>query len=106
MEAVVVSPALYILRCEDDTWYVGITFNLNIRFAQHWSGVGAKWTRLHKPVEVVEVIYPATNENEKTLELMNKYGWERVRGGSWTKIEMNRPKQIGSTDYNSGSDRG
>jgi putative endonuclease len=86
MEAINVSQCLYVLRCEDDTWYVGISYNFNIRMAQHWSGRAAKWTRLHRPLAVHEVIYPATNENEKTLELMERYGKDKVRGGSFCRI--------------------
>jgi predicted GIY-YIG superfamily endonuclease len=88
MEALCVHPCVYILKCEDDCWYVGITFNLNIRMSQHWSGEGAKWTRLHKPVSIDAVIYPASKEieDQKTLELMEIYGKEKVRGGKYCKI--------------------
>jgi predicted GIY-YIG superfamily endonuclease len=79
---------VYVLKCEDDCYYVGITRNLNMRMAQHWTGEGAKWTRLHKPISVVEVIYPATmeSENATTQRYMELYGKEFVRGGAWCKI--------------------
>ena len=87
MEAVSVSPCVYVLKCEDDCWYVGITHNLNFRLGQHFGGSGSKWTKLHKPLELVEVIYPGTREMEdsKTKALVAEFG-DKVRGGSWCKV--------------------
>lgn len=83
-------PCLYVLELEDSCWYVGITTNFNYRMAQHFSGQGAIWTKEHKPKRVFKVFYPATREmeNEKTLQLIEKYGAEFVRGGSWTKLAV------------------
>ena len=89
MDPILVYPSLYVLKLEDDCYYIGISHNLNQRWSQHYSGSGAKWTRLHKPVEVVKVIYPATEkdiENRITLEYMETYGKEKVRGGSYCKV--------------------
>lgn len=83
---IVIAPCIYVLELEDGYYYVGITYSLNLRMAQHWTGVGAKWTRLHKPIAVREVIYPATEEDEdtKTIQLMGRYGYDKVRGGKWS----------------------
>ena len=67
-----------------------MSHNLNRRWSQHWSGNGAKWTRLHKPLEVVKVKYPAIEkgiENKITLEFMEIYGKEKVKGGSYCKVD-------------------
>lgn len=89
MESVLVSPCVYVLECEDECWYVGITLDLNKRYAQHLSGKAAGWTRLHKPLRVVEVIFQDASlklENETTKRYMEKYGADAVKGGSWCKI--------------------
>ncbi len=44
---------VYILRCADDSYYVGHTTNLEIRLAQHESGEVNGWTRHRLPVELV-----------------------------------------------------
>ena len=61
---------------------------MNYRFAQHLAGNGAKWTRLHKPIKVIEVIVNATlaQENEVTKRYMEQWGNDNVKGGSWTKF--------------------
>jgi predicted GIY-YIG superfamily endonuclease len=87
MDSITIYPIVYVLRCEDDTWYVGITYNFNIRMAQHWNNEGSRWTKLHKPLYIHEVIYPAKPEDEdkKTLELIERWGRDKVRGGNYCK---------------------
>ncbi len=88
MEQIIVSPLLYVLRLENNKYYIGTTYNLNFRYAQHAQGHGAKWTRLHKPVEVVRIIMNSTPqmENDITREYMALYGKDNVRGGSWCQL--------------------
>ena len=45
---------VYILRCNDDTLYTGITTDLNRREEEHNSSkLGAKYTKLRRPVKLV-----------------------------------------------------
>jgi predicted GIY-YIG superfamily endonuclease len=88
MKGLMVYPVVYVLKLEDECWYVGITMDLNKRLGQHFSGDGAKWTKMHKPIGVDKIIYPAdgdTIENDTTKEYMALYGTEKVKGGSWCK---------------------
>ena len=84
LEPIVVYPVVYVLKLEDECYYIGITMNLNQRLAQHWSGAGAKWTRLHKPVKVAYITYMGC-EQEITDEMIRQHGREFVRGGSHTR---------------------
>lgn len=43
----------YILECNDGSYYVGSTKNLQRRLRQHQRGKGAKYTRSHAPVKLV-----------------------------------------------------
>ena len=40
---------VYILECEDGSYYTGWTNDLNRRFEMHCNGNGAKYTRTHHP---------------------------------------------------------
>ena len=56
---------LYVLECEPanghhPTYYIGVSYSLNNRLAQHTSNRGSQWTRLHKPVRVAECRMNAT----------------------------------------------
>ena len=89
MKPIIVEPVVYVLQLEDEKIYVGITYNFNLRYAQHLCGQGAKWTRLHRPLHVLE-IHPAGSyelENAKTKEFMDRCGWDNVRGGYWCQIK-------------------
>ena len=56
---------VYMLRCADGTLYTGITIDVVRRVAEHNGdgGLGARYTRSRRPVEVVYV-EPAANRAE------------------------------------------
>ena len=42
---------VYIILCEDDSYYTGITNDLINRFNKHSKGMGANYTKLRKPLK-------------------------------------------------------
>lgn len=44
---------MYILLCDDGSYYTGSTTNIELRMAQHWSGECANHTRKHPPVKLL-----------------------------------------------------
>jgi len=44
---------MYILKCNDGTYYTGSTVNLKKRLNEHQSGVGANYTKKRLPVDLV-----------------------------------------------------
>lgn len=44
---------MYVLLCADDTLYTGFSTDVERRFQQHVKGVGAKYTRSHRPVKIL-----------------------------------------------------
>ena len=80
---------VYILELEGNNWYVGFSQDLHTRIASHFLGAGSKWTQLHKPLSVYKVQLGDTIlENCITIALMCRYGFEKVRGGSYCNVEM------------------
>ena len=69
---------VYILRCADDSYYVGSTTHLEFRLWQHQHGAGAEYTKRRLPVELVfshETASPAEAFGlEKQLQ-----GWRRAK---------------------------
>ena len=83
---------VYTLLLEDNCYYVGYSQDAQVRICSHFLGAGSKWTILHKPKEIISICPGDTLlETLKTLALMCKYGFEKVRGGSYTNIEMKEP---------------
>ncbi len=44
---------LYILECNDGSFYTGITKDIDRRLKAHKDGRGASYTRMHRPVEFI-----------------------------------------------------
>jgi putative endonuclease len=44
---------VYVLLCSDNSFYTGMTNNLEKRFLDHQKGLGGSYTRSHKPVKIV-----------------------------------------------------
>jgi putative endonuclease len=45
--------SVYILSCADDSYYTGLTRDLDRRLAEHKKGRGARWTQRRRPVKLV-----------------------------------------------------
>ena len=58
----------YILRCGDGSLYTGWTNDLGKRVESHNGGTGAKYTRTHRPVELVYYEAFATKEEAMRRE--------------------------------------
>ena len=46
---------VYILLCEDDSYYTGHGTDVKYRFEQHKKGRGARYTKMHKPEKIVYI---------------------------------------------------
>ena len=45
---------VYILQCENNSFYTGYTNNLEKRFAAHLNGTASKYTRSFKPICIAQ----------------------------------------------------
>ena len=86
----------YVLLLNNGNFYVGSSNNLFTRFNQHIYDLdySSKWVRHHGPVvRVVEVIRNSSLDDEvyKTLEFMEMFGYQSVRGAHWTTVELRGP---------------
>ncbi len=57
--------AVYILRCNDGTYYTGITNDMDKRLNAHNAGKGAKYTKPRLPVTLAYT-EPATDRSAAT----------------------------------------
>ena len=82
--------SLYVLQLANGKFYVGKSADVIKRFDQHKNGTGSAWTKLHKPVRLLET-RPLTSihdETNVTKDLMKKYGIDNVRGGAYTAVTL------------------
>ncbi len=81
---------IYALKLEGDNYYIGRTQDLGRRILKHQEGNASKWTAKHRFVCCVEcwACRSELDEDFRTKQYMQKYGIERVRGGSYTSIKL------------------
>jgi adenine-specific DNA methylase len=73
---------VYVIRCEDDSFYTGQTDNVVRRYDEHLNG-RAEWTSTHKPVELIHWEEFKTREEAVAREQELKTGF----GRKWLKRE-------------------
>jgi len=71
-------PYVYILRCRDNSYYVGSTKELERRLAEHQAGVGAEYTRHRLPVELAWALEMSRIDDAFALEKRIQ-GWSRAK---------------------------
>ena len=104
---------VYVLECENDKYYIGVTGNFDRRMQNHWDRTGSVFTKKHKPIRILvkktigsNKVHALDEEKRMTSKYRLKYGPENV-GGNFSKktdtlvekelmenaLKMNRPKK-------------
>ncbi len=78
-------PTVYVIRCENDSFYIGQTENLLKRWQEHKKGK-ASWTSKYKPLEVIHHEEFATQDEAIKREKDLKTGF----GRKWLKREYEK----------------
>lgn len=89
---------IYTLLLRENKYYVGFTENLEQRMVAHFTGEGAKWTQVYKPIKIIEVVPEIHDWHEDfvTLVMMKKHGINNVRGGNWCQTQ---PLTVNPVNY-------
>src|ERR1700722_16710055 len=100
---------IYVLKLEQEKYYVGKTRKtVQERYVEHISGKGSEWTRLYKPIKILEEIQDCDkfDEDKYVKKFMSKYGIENVRGGSYTTIMLtHEQKELLEKEITAADDR-
>lgn len=81
---------IYVLKLENDKYYVGKTQNIEKRMDDHFNGNGSVWTKKYKPISIIEKFKEKSqfDEDNVTKTYMQRHGIENVRGGSYTTMTI------------------
>lgn len=83
---------IYILQLEQQKYYIGKTNNPQFRLEHHFNSNGSEWTKIYKPLKVLEIKPNCDDydEDKYTRIYMDKYGINNVRGGSYSSIRLDK----------------
>lgn len=83
---------IYVLKLENNKYYVGKTSNPSFRMESHFNENGSAWTRKYKPIKLEALIPDCDDydEDKYTKIYMDKYGIDNVRGGSFVSIKLDK----------------
>jgi len=83
-------PFMYILECNDGSFYTGSTTNLERRLWEHQNGEGANYTKKRLPVKLVySEEYDRIDETfyrEKEVQGWNREKKVSLIQGNWNKL--------------------
>ena len=96
---------IYILQLEQGKYYVGKTINPSFRLESHFNSNGSAWTKLYRPIKMVELIPNCDDydEDKYTRMFMDKYGMDNVRGGSFVSVELEQSTKTHLTQMKNGT---
>ena len=83
---------IYVLKQQNNKYYVGKTVNPKFRLDTHFKTGGCAWTKKYKPTQIIG-LFPdcdTFDEDKYTIKYMKKYGIENVRGGSFCQVSLDR----------------
>ncbi len=82
---------VYILKCSDNSYYTGVTNNLENRFYQHQEGLDETcYTYSRRPLELK--YFEVINDNKQAIKREKQIkGWSRVKkealiNGNWGNL--------------------
>jgi len=74
--------SVYLLRCDDDSLYCGITTDISRRLKEHQNGTAARYTAARGPVTLVYTQGPFTHsealKREYVIKQLSKHQKEKL----------------------------
>lgn len=86
-----ITPIIYVLKLENDKYYVGKTSNLEARIEQHKNEQNCEWIIKYPFVSLLSSHNQTSihDENNTALEMIETYGLDNVRGGFLCYMQVN-----------------
>jgi len=90
---------VYMLKCSDDSYYIGTTTNIEKRIAEHRAKLGGAYTSIRLPVEVV-FFQPCASKDEATAAERQLKGWSRKKKEAFIKKDWEKLSTLSKKNFN------
>ena len=89
---------VYVILCDDNSYYVGASSDMPRRWSEHTGGKGAEWTKKHHPIRIIHHEKFCSQDDAFSREKELKTGF----GRKWLKREFanDRLRQAGKDPKN------
>lgn len=89
---------VYILKCKDESFYVGRTNDIDKRISEHSVGQGCFYTAQRLPIELVFMQAVSSKQEAYVLEMQIKK-WSRAKkqaliAGDWEQLTLLAKKKF------------
>ena len=78
---------VYVIQCEDKSFYTGITTDIQRRFTEHLKRKGGRYTRSHRPEKVIYT-ENRLNRSEALKREDQIKGWSREKKIQILKLDL------------------
>lgn len=86
---------VYLILCRNGSFYCGITNRPQQRYTAHAEGKGARYTRMHKPLEM-RLLYAAISRTQAAqIEPQIKKLKPLQKQALWHKLSVPMPEEAG-----------
>ena len=99
---------IYVLQLKSGKYYVGKTSTPEFRIKSHFNASGSLWTKKYSPLKIIDLIPDCDNfdEDKYTIKYMEKFGIDNVRGGSYTRFNLDKStKNLINKNISSATDK-
>ncbi len=81
---------IYILKLEQNKYYVGLTKYPESRIQEHFNGTGSTFTKTFKPIQLIHSFntFDRYDEDKTVKQYMSKYGILKFIDGTYSIIEL------------------
>ena len=92
---------IYVLKCSDNSFYIGQTNDIDRRLTEHREGKGAEWTKNHLPFELIhwEIFETREEAVKREQDLKTGFGRKWLKR-SYEKGGLSSARQAGGTVKN------
>ena len=84
---------VYILKCNDGSYYVGSNDNIEKRLFEHQNGTGSAYTASKRPIKLLHVETFGTRIESKSAEWQIK-GWSRKKKEAYMKQDWEELRKL------------
>lgn len=83
---------IYAIKLEKDKYYIGKISNPQFLLQSNFDSNVSSQTKKYKPLKVIEIIQNCDDydEDKITMQYMDKYGINNVRGGLFISVKLDK----------------